>query len=259
MGIQKLRFFSCFAVFLAATNAYTADAITIDQLHLHFVEGIHQGENKKRDAIEVVKQKLNEIELYGVPNRAEPRANENGEADAPKPKSKATLAKEARDKAKKEKRDKLEADKKKAEAIAGLKSEVKKLSDQPADWVLPVIIIEDPKLGSIGRVDHLTFYVIQSINDETALMTWGDEMTFYVKGLSPDSQLIDGQRTTIPGLVVVDPPTRYQTALGSTKTVRTLRRLNAEEQKDLVKYVAKQLAASQPASVESPDSSAESK
>lgn len=243
--------------------AFSKDSITEEQKHLFFVNGVNQGERNKQNPISDLKHKLDRLRLYGINDR---KLNENDEPEPIDPlfpngkqKSKSTIAKEERETANRQKKAMIEADQKDAKLIAATELEIKKLSDRPSEWAVPLLQTDDSEVGKIGCMnDYWMFTVTQSISDDTAIVSIGEQKLFYLKGLRNGSQLIDGEKCKIPGVLIIDPPTRYTTVLGSTKTVRTLRRLSAEEEKEIVEYVAKQLSASQPASVDSP-ASAESR
>lgn len=129
-----------------------SEPITDDQLHLCFVDGLNLGEYTKRTAIDNASTKLDRLKLYGLSESEKEVINipRKAEGDAEKPKSKAMLAKEAREKLKLEKRQKLEEEKLKAKKIEELEAEIKRLSEAPAKWSKPKMLPNDAKFGQIG-------------------------------------------------------------------------------------------------------------
>jgi hypothetical protein len=263
MNLKKALLVFVTSCFCYCEFAFSENSITEEQKHLFFIAGVNQGERNKQNPISDLKHTLDRLRLYGINDR---KLNNNDEPESVNPlfpngkqKSKSTIAKEERDNAKRQKRTTIEADEKDAELIAATELEIKKLNDKPSEWAVPLLQTDDSEVGKIGCMnDYWMFTVTQSISEDTAIVSIGEQKLFYLKGLRNSPQLIDGDKCKIPGVLIIDPPTRYTTVLGSTKTVRTLRRLSVEEEKEIVEYVANQLAANQPASVDSP-SSAESK
>ncbi len=128
------------------------EPITDDQLHLCFVDGLNLWEYTKRTAIDNASTKLERLKLYGLSESEKEAINipRKTEGDAEKPKSKAILAKEAREKLKLEKRQKLEEEKLKAKKIEELEAEIKRLGEAPAKWSKPKMLPNDAKFGQIG-------------------------------------------------------------------------------------------------------------